>query len=467
MQIPIISGIYTNEDGDFRTSYPRNLVPVSQSNGISKGYLRPADGIASNGVGAGIDRGGINWDGVCYRVLGTELVSISSAGAITVLGDVGGTTLVSFDYSFDYLAIASNGNLFYWDKSTLQQVTDTDLGSALDVQFVDGYFMTTDGASLVVTDLSDPFAVNPLKYGSSEVDPDPVKSIKKVRNEIHAINRYTVEVFDNIGGTGFPLQRIEGAQITRGSVGTHANCVFDTKMLAFLGGGRNEPVSIFLGGSGQTSKISTREIDQILQGYTELELSLVKLEQRIDKNHKLLYVHLPDRTLVYDAKGSQDVGEMVWFTLTSGIGELGQYRAKNLVWCYDQWLVGDPTTGNIGYLTESISSHWDELITWQFGTSIAYNESNSVIFHELELVALTGRVALGKDPMISTQYSVDGETWSQERSIKSGKQGDRSKRLVWLSQGSMRNFRMQRFSGTSDSHLTFARLEVRLEAMAF
>ena len=159
------------------------------------------------------------------------------------------------------------------------------------------------------------------------------------------------------------------------------------------------------------------------------------------------------------------MGEMVWFTLTSGIGELGQYRAKNLVWCYDQWLVGDPTTGNIGYLTESISSHWDELITWQFGTSIAYNESNSVIFHEL--VALTGRVALGKDPMISTQYSVDGETWSQERSIKSGKQGDRSKRLVWLSQGSMRNFRTQRFCGTSDSHLTFARLEIRLEAMAF
>tara|TARA_R110000744_G_scaffold267829_1_gene381653 strand:- start:1936 stop:3339 length:1404 start_codon:yes stop_codon:yes gene_type:complete len=467
MQIPVINGIYTNEDGDFRTSYPRNLVPVSKKQGISNGYLRPGDGIVSNGSGSGIDRGGINWDGVCYRVMGTELVSISSGGDVTVLGYVGGSSLVSFDYSFDYLAIASNGNLFYWDNSTLQQVTDTDLGLVLDVQFVDGYFMTTDGTSLIVTDLSDPVSVNPLKYGSSEIDPDPIKSIQKVRNEIHAINRYTIEVFDNVGGTGFPFQRIDGAQITRGSVGTHANCVFDTKLVAFLGGGRNEPVSVFIGGSGDTAKVSTREIDQILQGYSESQLSQVKLEQRIDKSHKLLYVHLPDQTLVYDAKGSQDIGELIWFILTSGINDIGQYRAKNLVWCYDQWLVGDPTTSNIGYLTESISSHWGDVITWQFGTAIVYNEGNSVIFHELELVALTGRVALGKDPIISTQYSLDGEVWSQERSIKSGKQGDRSKRLVWLSQGHMRNFRMQRFNGTSDSHLTFARLEARLEAMAF
>ncbi|HSG61712.1 MAG TPA: packaged DNA stabilization protein, partial [Pseudomonadales bacterium] len=118
-QIPILNGIYTDNGPDLRTSYPVNMMPVPKGNGISEGYLRPADGLVSNGAGPGIDRGGINWEGSCYRVMGTKLVEVSAIGTVTTLGDVGGSSLVTFDYSFDRLAIASNGNLFYWNGSTL------------------------------------------------------------------------------------------------------------------------------------------------------------------------------------------------------------------------------------------------------------------------------------------------------------------------------------------------------------
>ena len=86
MQIPILNGIYTDQSPDFRVAYPRNLMPVPKQSGISAGYLRPADGIVSNGTGPGASRGGINWNGVCYRVMGTKLVSIASDGTTTVLG---------------------------------------------------------------------------------------------------------------------------------------------------------------------------------------------------------------------------------------------------------------------------------------------------------------------------------------------------------------------------------------------
>lgn len=130
MQIPILNGIYTDNTPELRTSYPVNLVPVPKTSGISNGFLRPGDGIVANGTGPGIDRGGINWQNVLYRVMGTKLVEISSAGAVTVLGDVGGptNTLVTMDYSFDLLAIASGGRLYYWSGTTLTQVTDPDLG---------------------------------------------------------------------------------------------------------------------------------------------------------------------------------------------------------------------------------------------------------------------------------------------------------------------------------------------------
>lgn len=466
MQIPIISGIYTSNGPDLRTAYPVNMVPVPKQSGISAGFLRPGDGIVSAGTGPGVDRGGINWKGTLYRVMGTKLVSISSTGLVTTLGDVGGSadTPVTFDYSFDRLAIASAGKLYYWDGS-LTQVTDADLGTVLDVVWVDGYFMTTDGTSLVVTELNDPTSVNPLKYGSSEIDPDPVVALLKLRNEVYALNRNTIEVFDNVGGEFFPFQRIDGAQIQKGVIGTFACCVF-VESIAFLGSGRNEAPGVYVGGNAQAQKISTQEIDQLLLTYTESQLTAVKLEARNDKAHQHLYVHLPDRTMVYDAAASQELGQPVWFTLTSGVSGFVQYRARNIVWAYDRWNVGDPQTSGFGYLTDAISSHWGQIVRWEFGTMIVYNDGNGAIFHRLELVPLAGRIEVGLSPMISTSYSVDGVAWSQDRAISAGTTGQTGKRLAWFQQGSMRNWRIQRFRGNSQAHMSFARLEAQIEPLA-
>lgn len=465
-QIPILNGIYTDNGPDLRTSYPVNMVPVPKGNGISEGYLRPADGLISNGTGPGIDRGGIQWQGTCYRVMGTKLVEVSATGAVTILGDVGGTDLVTLDYSFDRLAIASNGNLFYWNGTTLTQVTDSDLGPVIDMCWVDGYFMTTDGTNLVVTELSDPTQVNPLKYGSSEVDPDPIVALLKLRNEVYALNRNTIEVFDNVGGEFFPFQRIDGAQVQKGTVGSHACCVF-LEQIAFVGGGRNEAPGVYIAANAIANKVSTQEIDEALLSYSESVLSKINMEARNDRSHRHLYIHLPDRTFVFDAAATEALGQPVWFTLTSSIVGFSQYRAQNFVWAYNRWLVGDPTSPTIGYMAKETSSHYGQTVRWEFGTSIVYNEGKGAIFNQLELVALTGRVSLGSNPQISTSYSTDGQLWSQQKYIAAGEIGDRIKRLVWFQQGHMRNWRIQRFQGDSASHVSFIRLEAQIEALAF
>jgi hypothetical protein len=468
MQIPILNGIYTDNTPELRTAYPVNLVPVPKASGISNSFLRPGDGIVSNGTGPGIDRGGINWRDRLYRVMGTKLVEINSAGTVTTLGDVGGPIdqLVTFDYSFDQLAIASGGRLYYWNETTLTQVTDPDLGVVLDFCWVDGYFMTTDGEFLIVTELTDPTQVNPLKYGSSEVDPDPVVALLKLRNEVYALNRNTIEVFDNVGGELFPFARIDGAQIQKGVVGTQACCIY-IERVAFLGGGRNEAPGIYVGAAAVTEKISTQEIDNLLLQYTEAQLALVKLEARNDKNHQHLYVHLPDRTIVFDASASKDLQTPVWFTLVSTLDGFAQYRARNMVWVYDKWMVGDPQSTSIGYLVQDIGSHWGQQVRWEFGTLIVYNESNGALFSELELVSLTGSVVLGKNPQISTSYSLDGQSYSQEKFISVGTIGNRKKRLAWFQQGHMRNWRIQRFRGDSDAHVSYVRLEAQIEALAY
>lgn len=466
MRIPILNGIYSTNEGDLAASYPVNYVPVPKSSGVSPGYLKPADGIAQFATGPGVDRGGINWNGICYRVMGSKLVTVSDAGSVATIGDVGNYngSKVRFDYSFDRLAIASDGNLFYWDGVSLLQVTDADLGYVVDFVWVDGYFMTTDGQYLIVTELNDPFSVNPLKYGSSEADPDPIKSVRKLRNEIYALNRYTIEVFDNVGGELFPFSRIEGAQVMRGTVGTHACAVF-METIVFVGGGRNESVAVWIGANSTSTKISTRDIDKILNSYTEAQLSAISMDVRVDSGHQHLFIHLPDKTLVYDGSSSIVLGEPVWFIQTSSPSRTGVFRCRNIVYAYGKWLCGDTDSSNIGYLSDNVTTHWGNVYGWEFATQILYNDAMGAVFHKIELVCLSGRVEVGTNPIIETSYSIDGMEWSNPRELYAGKIGQRLKRLAWMKCGMMRRMRMQRFIGTSEANLTIVALDVVIEPL--
>ena len=464
-QIPILQGIYATDSPDFQAAYPRNLLPVITKQGISSGYLRPAPGLVGIGSGPGTPRGGIVWNGRIYRVMGTKLCEQSASGAITVLGDVGAGGQCVMDYGYQFLAIASGGRIYYWDGSTLQQVTDGDLGEALSVVWLAGYYITTDGTNIVTTDLTDPFSINPLRYGASEFDPDPIMSVATLRNDLYALNRYSVEAFQNVGGNGFPFARIEGSQTPRGSIGRTAFCKF-LETIAFVGSGRNEAPGVFLLGPGDTSRISTPTVEALLAEYTEEQLAGCVVEARVERATSLLFIHLPDRTLCFDSAATKLSEEPVWFELTSSLVGLGQYKARDFLWTGTQWTCADPTSNAIGRLSDDVSSHYGAVNGWQFETVAIFNEGRGAIIHELELIALTGSVNLTARPVIWASYSDDGVKYSQERPTPAGVRGDRGKKIAWRSMGRMALWRTLRFRGTSDAHISMARLEGQLEALS-
>ena len=466
MQIPILKGTYATTDGNYRTAYPRNNIPVPKENGVSNGQFRPSPGLVEFATGPGLVRGGINWKGSLYRVMGSKLVHIDRAGVVTEIGDVGPDGPVTMVYSFDHLAIASDKKLFLYNGKRLEQVTDEDLGDVLNVIWIDGYFLTTDGDALVVGELNDPFDINVLRYGSSEINPDPVVGVIKHSNEAYAVNRYSIEVFNNVGGTGFPFRRIEGAAIERGAVGTQAFTVFENS-IAFLGSALNEEVAVWRGVSGQDIKISTQEIDEIIAEYSEEELASTVVETRLTRNHRNLYIHLPDQTLVHDAAATQKLGMPIWYTLDSGLIEKEQYRARHFVFCYDKWTCGDTKAARVGVLTDDVSDHYGDAIRWDVQTSIVFNDARGFIIHEMELTSLTGRVAVGKSPVVFASHSEDGVLYSQGRPKKVGGSGARGKRIRWAKMGYSEATRLMRFHGTSDGHIGIARLDVVIEGCAY
>jgi len=463
--LPILSGIYTDESADWRGAMPVNKEPIMGDNGIAQGYLGQIHGLTAQASGYGASRGAINWNGTCYRVMGSRLVSVAQDGTVTVLGDVvDDGNPVSMDYSFDRLAITSAGNLFYWSGAALTRVSDPDLGIVFDVLFVDGRFMMTDGTYLVLTDLTDPMSISPLNYGSAETDPDPINAICKVRGEVYALGRYTIQNFRDSGGAGFPFVNNPPGFIPRGIVGRKAWSYF-LETFAFLGSSRTERPSVYIAGAGESRSISTQEVDKLLAALTDAQLATVVMEQRNDQNEQRLYMHLPDRTLVYLNQASIAAGQPVWITLRGGDSLDQAYTARHLVPCYGKWLAAS-TDGKIGYIDESASGFWGGLSSWQFQTNFVYNGARGGIIHRIELIGLPGRAALGDQPYVYLSFSADGESWGQEFRISAGKFGERNKRLVWWPNKRFSNYIAVRLRGQGDNHISFTRLEAEIEPLA-
>lgn len=455
---PLLGGIEANEEGEFVQSVPINLEPVAVDNKIAAGQFRAPAGAVETATGPGVDRGAICRNGRQYRVMGTSLVEVVG-DAVTTLGDVGGQGPVSMDYGFNRVAVRSGTSLFYYSDSGFEQVTDVDLGTVLDVVWVDGYFMTTDGTNIIVTELNDSLQVEPLKYGSAEEDPDMVTGLVKIRGEVYATGRYTIEVLQNVGGNGFPFAIIDGATIPYGCVSASAKCPF-ADSFAFVGSARNEALGVYVAGEGTAGKISTRALDRKLAKIKDY--SVIECEARGYLDERRLLVHLPDETWVYCLGASAAYDTPIWYIQKTN----GPYRARHAVESGGQFYVGDAFGTSVGTLDHSVSSHFGETVEWSFNTAMLSNEGLGFIIKAAELIGLPGRVPFGDSPVAWISFSRDGETYSTEKRLAAGRAGERLKRLQWRPNVHIPNYCTMRFRGFDSAMPGFTRLELMIEPLS-
>lgn len=461
-RVPIVTGVKAAESGYFLTSYPINREHVLKDVGLSEGFLAMPPGITTKATGLGANRGGINWNGICYRVMGARLVRVNADWSVDDLGDVGLGGPCGFDYSFDNLIINSGYRLYYWNSTDgLRQVIDPDLGEVTDAIFVDGYTMTTDGESLVVTELNDPMAVNPLKYGSSEESPDAVTGLAHMHGEVYALNRFTIQFFQNIGGAGFPFQTIKTATVPYGCVGPRAKCKY-MGTIAFVGGAENAMPGVYLMGAGTAAKISSQEIEDDLAALSGAELAAVWVEARESKAEERLIIHLPDRSWSFSRQVSEKSSVKTWCQYVTSTSTTGAYEGRGLVYAYGQWIVGS-STGKIGILDHTTAQHYGEDVGWQFDTTLLFNETRGAIITEIRLTGTPGRG--DADSRIFFSYTKDGETWSMERSVSAGTLGERNKRVRWPGGFRMEDYLGMRFRGADGSLMGIARLDCEIEPL--
>jgi hypothetical protein len=416
--------------------------------------------------------------GVGYFINGSRLYSVTTAGVVVDIGTVTGSGRVSLANNGQFLVIvAPGGDAFAYDNvaDTITQITDVDFITSSTVVFKDGFFVfsAADGSVFFNSALNDPFTYDALDFGTAEINPDRIVALHVNHNELFVEGEKTGELFQNIGGSGFPFQRIPGANIQKGCYARFTLAEFDNTFV-FVGGGENEQAAVWkVTGSSSVQKISTSAIDNAIQQFTEAEISAsfswVYAEGGdFFVGFTFVSSRIPSKTFVYDATTSALAGQSTWHERQSGVTD-NRWRVNSIMRLGGKLLVGDQIDGRIGELDLETFDEYGEALFWLKSTAPFSNQGKTSFFGEVELFMQAGvglTVGQGSDPVVRMAFSDEGGepgTFSSEFSRNYGKIGKRKQRTIWRRQGNIPNSRVLQFSGTDPVKRNILKLEANAE----
>lgn len=466
MKLPLIKGTRVDTEAEWRDSIPKNMVGFSQQVGDWSGYLRTADGLKSFGTGFGIDRGALWSDrfNQHFRVSGDRLVTVDQFGGVT---DIGGGTLIPgssparFMNSFNSVAFVANGSYYRWDGTTLTNVAKpAGAGAFIDGVWIDGYYIFADTENLWNTTLANEAVFNGNERSGSDFAPDPIVGVGRTSdNKLIVFNRYSTERFVNNGGPVFPFARLPNAAIPIGIVGTGAKASIGDGAWVVFGGSKEYSPSFYLL-TNSFQNISTKEIDSIIDDYSDFELANMRIEYRDTRDQALVICHLPRNTLVYDISLSRALGANIWYEWTSKEGTYrainGVYDPRNVDNSASSWVYGDKTTNTLAKLDTTICTQYGEIVEWSCKTPLIKVGGTIA---SAELVTAPGHTSTA-DAKVFVSTTKDGVLFGDQVMISRGKPGEYQKRIIARRLGDYPNWFGMRVSGFSSEVTSITGVEL-------
>lgn len=480
IQLPIANGFYSSESLPISAQRCINYYPnIVQAAGLSQETLFGTPGIrqlVSTGVLNEQNRGIHVMGGIPYFVNGEVLYRLNrtidvdgvQSFSFTALGAILGTGPVSMADNGSQLMILVPGALgSIWVELTSTFTPDiytvdndfTANGDPQLVVFIDGYFVaTTDSKKFISSALNDGLSWNALDFGTAEADPDIIRAPFVFNNQLFIFGSETIQSFQNVGGSGFPFQAIQGFVIPKG-IYADFSLAPTTNSFMFVGGGVNESPAVWLFTGNGVEKVSTTAIDNLLTGYTDSEIAGIIGVSYAKRGAYFTGFSLPDRDLYYDSISGR------WHERTSfAESQFTAWRVGFMATAYGRVIVGDSIDGRIGELDSDLYTEYDNTIFRAIIIQPLMNQGYSIFVNSMELTMEAGVGDLVTiDPQIRLSWSDDAKTYGSELKRGIGKMGEYFKRSIWRRLGRVPRFRVFRFVMSDPVNPTIIKLEADLK----
>ena len=473
MKTPILGSSYVARSVNAADNRMINLFPeVIPEGGKEPGFLNRAPGLELlQTIGSGPIRAlwahqtnGADF----YVVSGTEVYKMTSTSATPVkLGNIIDGGPVSIADNGTQLFFACNGPSYIYNEATneFKQITDPDFPGAVTVGYLDGYFVFNEPNSqrVWVTSLLDGTSIDPLDFASAEGSPDGLVAVNVDHREAWLFGTDSVEVWYDVGGTDFPLQRIQGAFNEIGCVAAFSIAKLDNSLF-WLGTDARGQGIVYKANGYTGQRVSTHAIEYAIAQYGNISDALAYTYQQEGHGFYVLTFPSANATWVYDA------ATQAWHERAGLLnGAFTRHRSNCQCNFGGETIVGDFENGNIyKYSLEVYSDNGDPqkwLRSWR-AIPTGQNTLKRTAQHSLQLDAESGVGLNGftteqvfylvtqdgdnlitengnylatditssviADPQVMLRWSDDGgHNWSNEHWTSMGGIGRFGQRIMW------------------------------------
>lgn len=444
-----------------------------------------------------------------FGVWGNELVEIFQSGARSVRGTLRAYSgVVSFaENGYQMIFVDGDAGYIYdYSTETLRQIQDdyfpgtTDQGLApthvvaLDTYFLvnvpgtngylwsNSYYKNTNGSDY---DPNVPQGYwNGLQLGQKIGKSDPIVALSDAQNFMWVFGSYSTEVHYDTGDNNTQLwARYSGALIDIGCSAPYSVAKYATNVF-WIGADRAGTVGVFSNEGMAPKRISTRGIEQIIQGLSRYDDAQGFCYAQ--NGHSFYVLHFPTADCTY----CYDLATASWHERTY-LDPLGNVRRWRGTWIAQQGsviLAGDNQTNAVYAVDKSYYANDNPIgdgsqnyiqcvkttpINFQNGLRVRYASAQPILQQGVGLN--TGIVpgfsttdpdsAFGKYPKCAIAWSDDsGNTWSTERLVDIGALGKYGTRTRTLNCGLSRN-RVWRLTVTDPVDVIMVGLLVETEVL--
>jgi hypothetical protein len=432
VEINITGGTYEHRSRPLSAQVTRNFWPQAQEGaGTSEYILETFPGLASFSAGSGADRGMFEHKGVPYKVTGTTLASINSAGTRTTLGTIPGSSRCIFDGMGDTIIVVSDGVAYTWNGSVLTTATDVDFETPQTVTVLNAQAIYDgDDARFCVSDPGDPLNINGLNYATAEGVADNLVRPYAFNQIVQMLCEKHMEGWWNSGSGNPPFDRLEGGLYQVGLAARYS-VAHNKNYMYFLGSDRNV---YRLGSGAPETGFTPRPLVREFSQFTTVSDAIGWCMNYQGQDFYILKFPIENKTFAYPEGGQ-------WFELSSSTYDdgpiAGRYRGNSAVYCYGKHLVADED-GNVLELDEDTYTDDGDAIRRVRDSAPIHGglvgaPGRTITLTYLRILMETGVGEVGTAPQIMVQISTDGgRTFGTEVRGDVGEVGDYTTPVDWM-----------------------------------
>ena len=411
-------------------------------------------------------RGGIEYNGKAYFVIGNTFYEVNSAGTATSRGTLNTTSgRVSMAHnglrgatgnSKKQIMIVdgTDGWIYDNDTSALTVISDVDFTDSLSVVFIDGYFIFAqkDSDRFWLTSLYDGTTIAALDFNTAEGSPDDIQALVADQRQLYIFGKDSLEVWYNSGDSDNTFQRYQGGFKQMGCVAKSSPARVDNNIYWLTRNERGHGQVAMMGDNYLPLIISTPAIDYQISTYSTITDAFAYAYQH--EGHEFYVITFPTakKTWVYDASTKQ------WHERGHTISGLfpNRERYNCHVFAFEEHLFGDFNSGAIYKLDSTVGTIDSTRIPRERTSSTVGDQEKRVRVSSLQLDMQEG---IG-DPNSTTDtamwmsWSKDGgHVYSDEIDRSAGEAGKNKTRLIWRKLGHARNWTFKLRTWTPQPHV--------------